>query len=90
MIRERNTGTFCVSSRHSSFAASLEDAAIFLKWDNANKAIRDMVRGLKPANSTFPYWRLEGQTYKADETLETSYPLLVPIFDVVECEMAVK
>lgn len=45
VIREKNTGTFCTSSKFKHFEADLQKAAMFNQRKNAEKAIRAMFRG---------------------------------------------
>ena len=44
VIREKNTGAFCYSSRHRNFGPMLDNAVIFKRAENAAAAIRDMNR----------------------------------------------
>lgn len=45
VIREKNTGAYCSSSRFNHFEADLQKAAMFNQRKNAEKAIRAMFRG---------------------------------------------
>lgn len=42
VIREKNTNTYCTSSKHSYFSADLQAAAMFNQRKNADKAVRGM------------------------------------------------
>lgn len=42
VIREKNTGTYCTSSKFHHFDADLQRAAMFNKRENAEKAARSM------------------------------------------------
>jgi len=42
-VREKNSNTFCTSTKHSYFSHDLQDAALFASRENAEKAIRGML-----------------------------------------------
>lgn len=44
VIREKNTNKFCTSSKFAYFDADLQNAAMFNKRENAEKAAREMLR----------------------------------------------
>jgi len=86
-IREKNSNTWCSSSKHSDFADDFDYAAVFLRKENADKAIKEMTRGLNPKYSTFPYWRLRETNYRGMDTGREEVPLLVPEFEAVGFEL---
>jgi len=88
-IREKNTDTWCTSSKHKYFCDDFLEAAIFLSEDNAKKAIKEMKNGLDPKKVSGPCtWRVWSET---DDRRYTPLPdriseytaLLVPDFEVV-------
>ena len=47
-IREKNTNTWCTSSKHVYFYSDFLAASVFLSDDNAKKAIKEMKNSLDP------------------------------------------
>jgi len=96
LIREKNTNTWCSSSKHSAFADDFDFAVIFLNGPNAEKAVKEMIRGLNPKYSTFPAWSLRDVTVAGSQegldkfiewnnTGQNWLPsLVIPDFEVVE------
>lgn len=91
-IKEKNTATWCYSSKHRSFCDEFDVAAIFLQKENAEKAIKEMTRGIDPNKTTWPYWMADGKSYTAvpDRACDAGVAngaveiiLLVPEFEVV-------
>ena len=85
LIREKQTQSWCYSSKHSSFSDDIEYAAIFVAKENAEKVIRGMVRGNEPDYDSG--WYLNGVSYRGHPTLPITHQythFLVPQFEVVE------
>jgi hypothetical protein len=93
-VREKNTNTWCTSSKHTMFYYDFIAAAIFLSEDNAKKAIREMTQGLDPKKVSGPCTWRAGTEDGADRTY-TPLPdrtneytgLLVPDFEVVPFDL---
>lgn len=92
-IKEKNTNTWCTSSKHKYFHYDFNVAVIFLNEDNAKRAVKEMKQGLDPKRSTGPCsWAAETET---QDKLYTPLPervneyteLLVPDFVVVPFEL---
>jgi len=87
LIREKNTNTWCVSSKHSDFYNDFDNAAVFLKKENAEKAIKEMMRMLDPKKSRYPYWMLNNITYRGLDLGRTDIPLIIPEMKAVAFEL---
>ena len=84
-IRENNTDTWCVSSRHKSFMSDFSEAAVFLKKKNADAAIKDMLNRIDPKKTGYPYWQANDRRYASDpDWTDERSAVLVPDFEVVE------
>lgn len=88
-IREKKTSTWCISSKHRNFSNNFEESAIFLKEDNAAKAIKEMYSGMDPKKSTGPCrWyvftetKIENYTPLLERT-DSYTALLEPEFEIV-------
>lgn len=86
-IREKDSNTWCSSSKHAEFVDDFDAAAVFLKKENAEKAIKEIVRGYNPKYSTFPYWYLRGQIVRGMDAGREDTPLVVPTFEAVGFEL---
>ena len=42
-IREKNTNSWCTTSRHADFSEDIDNAIVFLQKENAEKAIKKML-----------------------------------------------
>lgn len=86
-VREKDSNTWCSSSKHSEFVDDFDSAAVFLKKENAEKAIKEMMRALNPKYNNFPYWRLRSQVVRGMDVGREGTPLVVPIFEAVGFEL---
>ena len=68
-IREKNTNTFCTSTKHKYFTHDLQDAALLASREHAEKAIR----GMLPTAVVDPYDGYAWIIYKEDGTVQTVY-----------------
>lgn len=86
-IREKDSNTWCSSSKHSEFVDDFDYASVFLKKENAEKAIKEITRGLSPKYSNFPYWYLRGQVVRGMDVGREDIPLVIPRFEAVGFEL---
>ena len=96
-IREKNTNTWCTSSRHGSFNHDFLTASVFLSEDNAKKAIKEMKNSLDPKKVQGPCtWSVWNDSTEPAHKLYTPLPertadwyaeLLVPDFEVVPFDL---
>ncbi len=57
VIHEKNTNTFCTSSKFASFSSDLQEAAMFNSRKNAEKAAKKMFAGAEEGINTYGGWR---------------------------------
>jgi hypothetical protein len=70
VIREKNTGTFCTSSKNNTFATELNAAAMFSSHQAAEKAAKKMFEVLTTAErQQYNEWYIDGVKYHPDLTL---------------------
>lgn len=68
-IREKNSNTFCTSTKHRYFSHDLQDAALLASRENAEKA----VRGMLPKAVVNPYGGWTWIIVSEDGTVQTVY-----------------
>lgn len=93
-VREKNTNTWCTSSKHLYFNHDFLVAVVFLSEDNAKRAIREMKNSLDPKKVHGPCtWNVFTET---GDKLYTPLPeraadwyaeFLVPDFEVVAFDL---
>lgn len=76
VIREKNTGTFCTSSKHAQFDADLQSAAMFNQRKNAEKAARGMFAAADKGVVTH-YGGWTWSVHKEDGTVQTYHHALL-------------
>lgn len=76
VIREKNTNTFCISSKFKYFNADLQSAAMFNQRMNAEKAIRSMFRDADKGVVN-PYGGWAWRVYNEDGTDQTYHHSLL-------------
>lgn len=84
LIKENNTSTFCASSKFKHFK-SFDKAAIFLTYEHAVKAMKQMLK------SEYKRWMYGGIGCSADsiEALSLEVPFVEMDLEVVECTVAI-
>ena len=73
VIREKNTNTFCTSTKHSYFSHNMQDAALFATRANAEKA----VRGMLPKAVVNPYGGYTWSIVDEDGTVQVYHAALL-------------
>jgi hypothetical protein len=76
VIREKNTGTFCTSSKFKHFEADLQKAAMFNQRKNAESAARKMFAGAAKGTVN-PYGGWAWRVYNEDGTEQTYHHALL-------------
>ena len=76
VIREKNTGTFCTSSKFKHFEADLQKAAMFNQRRNAESAARKMFAGADKGTVN-PYGGWHWSIYKEDGSQQTFHHALL-------------
>jgi hypothetical protein len=76
VIREKNTGTFCTSSKFKHFEADLQKAAMFNQRKNAESAARKMFAGAGKGQVN-PYGGWAWRVYNEDGTEQTYHHALL-------------
>jgi hypothetical protein len=76
VIREKNTGTFCTSSKFKHFEADLQKAAMFNQRKNAESAARKMFAGANKGTVN-PYGGWAWRVYNEDGTEQTYHHALL-------------
>jgi len=76
VIREKNTGTFCTSSKFKHFEADLQKAAMFNQRRNAESAARKMFEAADKGVIT-PYGGWHWSIYKEDGSQQTFHHALL-------------
>jgi hypothetical protein len=92
-IREKNTNTWCTSSKHAHFYYDFLAASVFLSEDNAKRAIKEMKVGMDPKRVHGPCtWCIviddDWKRYTpAPERVGEYAEYLVPDFEVVPFDL---
>jgi hypothetical protein len=76
VIREKNTGTYCTSSKFKHFEADLQKAAMFNQRKNAESAARKMFAGANKGTVN-PYGGWAWRVYNEDGTEQTYHHALL-------------
>jgi hypothetical protein len=76
VIREKNTGTFCTSSKFKHFEADLQKAAMFNQRKNAETAARKMFAGADKGQVN-PYGGWCWRVYNEDESIQDFHHALL-------------
>jgi hypothetical protein len=76
VIREKNTGTFCTSSKFKHFEADLQKAAMFNQRKNAEGAARKMFAAAAKGTVN-PYGGWAWRVYNEDGTEQTYHHALL-------------
>jgi hypothetical protein len=76
VIREKNTGTFCTSSKFKHFEADLQKAAMFNQRKNAENAARKMFAGADKGTVN-PYGGWCWRVYTEDGNQQTFHHALL-------------
>jgi hypothetical protein len=76
VIREKNTGTFCTSSKFKHFEADLQKAAMFNQRKNAESAARKMFASANKGTVN-PYGGWAWRVYNEDGTEQTYHHALL-------------
>lgn len=65
VIRETESGAFCVSQRERTFSMNMQNAAQFVSRTNAEKAIKTMFQGDK-CGQQYNSWSIDEKLYHPD------------------------
>lgn len=80
VIRDKISGAYCYSAKHTQFDDSFDIASMFDEKENAEKAMKEMNKWHRPT------WYLNNQ-HVSIESDSPVYPMVLAEFEVVPCTL---